>query len=184
MPGINLSQSAALAEKSESRISASSKAVYASLSILLLSGAAYGVLWYFSYSLDKQEASTMQSIQDTKAKYTSAAVLRVAKFFIKSDAVVTKRSLPDVNPQDELQVMSRNILPQIVLDSYNEDFSTNSIIITGEAKTFLQVAQQMKVFQKSGNFSSIVLSGPLTQDDKGKVTFSLNLTRVSDQKKN
>lgn len=184
MPGINLSQSASIAEKSEERLNASSKAVYASLGLLLVVALGYGVLWYFSYSLDQKQTAITKKIQETKASYASALVFRVARFSIKSDAAVTKRIFPDVNPVDELRVMSENIIPDVVLDSYENDLSSNTVKISGQANTFLQVAQQMKIFQDSGNFSSISLNEPLLKDDKGKIGFSLSLARVIDQKKN
>lgn len=184
MPGINLSQSAAVAKESEQRVSASSKAIYASLALLLVTGLAYGALWYFSYRLDQKQVAITQKIAETKAQYASALVTRVAKFSIKSEATVTKRMYPDANPTDELRVMSAAILPDVILDSYENDLATNSVKISGETKNLLQVAQQMKVFQDSGNFSGVSLSGPLLQDGKGKVNFSLTLSRIADQKKN
>lgn len=184
MPGINLSQSAAIAEKSEHRVSASDKAVYISLFLLLVSGLAYGILWYFSYSLDKKQTAITQDIEKARVGYTSAPVLRVAKFFIKGNAVLMKRVFPDVNPADELRVISKNILSDVVLDSYENDLSTNTVKISGQTTAFLRVAQQMKVFRNSGNFSDVILSAPVIRDDNGKVTFSLSLTRVADQKKN
>lgn len=184
MPGINLSQSAAIAEKGEERVSASSKAIYASLFLLVLACLAYGVLWYFSYRLDQKQIAITKKIADTKAQYTSALVTRVAKFSIKGDAVTTKRVYPDVNPADEIRVMSATILPDIVLDSYENDLSSNTVKISGTAKTLLQVAQQMKVIQESGNFSGVSLGGPLTREGEGVVNFSLVLNRIANQKKN
>ena len=184
MPGINLSQSAVLAETEEGRVSASSKAISVSFALLLLTGLAYGVLWYFSYRLDQKQMALTKKITETKAQYASDLVTRVAKFSLKSDAVMTKRSYPDVNPADELRVMSSVILPDVVLDSYGNDLSSNAVQISGEAKTLLQVAQQMKAFQDSGNFSGVSLGGPLVRGEGGKITFSLLLSRVSDEQKN
>lgn len=184
MPGINLSQSAAIAKEDEPRVSASSKAIYASLGLLFITTLVYGVLWYFSYRLDQKQIAITKKIEETKAQYTSALVSRVAKFSIKSEATLTKRTYPDANPADELRVMSAAILPDVILDSYENDLSTNSVKISGETKNLLLVAQQMKVLQDSGNFSGVSLAGPLLQDGKGKVNFALTLNRVVDQKKN
>lgn len=85
MPGINLSQSAAIAEKSEERVSASSKAIYMSLGLLLITALAYGVLWYFSYRLDQKQMVITKKITETKAQYTSALVTRVAKFSLHTN---------------------------------------------------------------------------------------------------
>ncbi|MGB5018218.1 MAG: hypothetical protein WBO66_00640, partial [Candidatus Moraniibacteriota bacterium] len=139
MPGINLSQSATIAEKSEQRVSASSKAIYASLALLLITGLAYGALWYLSYRLDQKQLAITKKIEETKAQYTSALVSRVAKFSIKSEATLTKRTYPDVNPADELRVISSAILPDVILDSYENDLSTNTVKISGETKDLLQV---------------------------------------------
>lgn len=184
MPGINLSQSAVVAEHSEQRMSASSKAVYVSLFLLFVSVIAYGVLWYFSSNLDKKQAVIMQNIQNTRASYTSAAAFRVAKLFIKGEAIMNERSFPDVNPADELQVINKHILSDVVLDSYENDLSTNTVKISGQTTAFLRVAQQMKTLYDSGNFSDVVLASPVIRDDKGRITFSLSLTRAVDQKKN
>ncbi len=183
MPGINLSQSAVLAEKEEGRVSVSSKAIYVSFSLLLITSLAYGVLWYFSYRLDQKQATLTKRITETKAQYASDLVTRVAKFSLKGDAVMTKRTYPDVNPSDELRVMSSVILPDVVLSSYDNDLSSNTVKISGEAKTLLQVAQQMKALQDSGNFSGVSLGGPLVRGEGGKIEFSLVLGRVADERK-
>jgi hypothetical protein len=184
MPGINLSQSAVLAEDGEKRVSASSKAVFGSLFLLIIAGVAYGVQWYFSYDLDKKQTAITQDIQKVRSGYISAPVFRVAKFFIKSEAAMTKRAYADIDPADELRVMNKNILPEVVLDSYENDFSTDTVKISGKTTAFFRVAQQMKVFRDSGNFSSVVLGGPVTRGEDGSITFSLSLVRMVDQKKN
>ena len=185
MPGINLSQPTPTAEqKEERRLRASDKIVYLLLFCLIVVGSGYGLLMYFSADLDKKQIAITDNIQKVKKSYASEPMLRAAKFSIKGDAIVTKRTLPDLNPMDELQVMSKNVLPDVVLDSYENDFSTNTVSVSGHASAFFRVAQQMKILQDSGNFSSVTLKAPLTRGDDGLIAFSLNLVKVIEQKQN
>lgn len=185
MPGINLSQSAPVAEQKESRRStASSKAVYLFGSLLVVAGLAYGALMFYSFDMDKKQAAIREDIQRVKMSYASESMLRAAKFSIKGDAITVGRSLPDVNLMDELQVMSSHILPDVVLQSYENDFSKNIVKISGKAPALFRIAQQMKSLRESGNFSDVTLNGPIVRGDDGLMTFSLDLIKVIEQKQN
>lgn len=185
MPGINLSQSVPTEEQKElHRIPASSKVLYGILLLFVIVGSLYGGLYYYSSDYDKKQAAIQADIQRVKTSYASESMLRAAKFSIKSDAILKERMLPDVSPTDELKVVSTNILPDIILQSYENDFSKNLVKISGEASALFRVAQQMKVFRESGNFSEVTLSGPLSRDDAGVITFSIDLVKTIGQKHN
>lgn len=185
MPGINLSQSAPIAAQGEShRSTASSKAVYLFGSILLLAGIGYGVLFYYSLDMDKKQSVIREDIQRIKTSYASESMLRAAKFSIKGDAITVGRTLPDINLTDELQVMSSHVLPDVVLQSYENDFSKNIVRISGKAPALFRIAQQIKVFRESGNFSDVTINGPIVRGDDGLMTFSLDLIKVIEQKQN
>lgn len=180
MPGMNLSQSAQAAEaKLKPRTSFADKSVYVAFILLLLAGMSYGgVLWYLK-DLEKKKIALVDQIEaEKKASYGGEDIQSVSRFYVKSKEILDKRTVPNVNPKSELAVLSAQVLPEVVLESYTNDLSKGTVQITGKAKEFRNVAEQMYLLKRSGNFSS-VSTGALSLGEDGSIGFTFDMMRVS-----
>ncbi len=180
MPGINLSQSAKVAEeKLKPRASFADKSIYIAFILLVLAGGSYGGVYFYLQSLEKTKTSLVLQIDEEKrVSYGGEDIQGAARFFVKTKEVVAKRSIPDINPKSELAVLSAEVIPEVKLGTYENSFEKNTVHITGKAQEFRNVAEQMHIFKQSKNFLN-VSTGNLSLGKDGTVDFVFDMERVA-----
>lgn len=175
IPKKNLATSKA--KPAESKQSRARRSLFGILALLLFVTAVISTIGVYLYKIRIAAVinSRIESINLAEKAFEPAVILELKKLDIRLRAG-TDLLNNHVAISDFLESLSESTLPDVSFSSLSySGGGTNEISISGEARGYLQIAQQSDIFEDNQYIQNHIFSG-FTSTDTGRVSFSLQFT--------
>jgi len=144
--------------------------IFVILAILLFSS-----YIYFSFSINNLKEKIQETEKAIKKTPSEQALekdilLKEKRINIFADLISQHRK-----PENIFSFLEKTTHPKVVFSEFSFDSSKNTVKLTGNAKSFISLGQQILLFQKEKNIKRINLSEVSIGELEG-VDFSLELT--------
>jgi hypothetical protein len=149
--------------------------IFLSLAVFLLSFALYGGVYFYKKSLQKQLDQTNTSLKRAEAAFELTLIDELERFNAKINAA--KILLEQHQAASKIfNLIGSLTLKTTKFSNFNYSFTANEPIVTmsGETKSYTDVAIQARIFEDSDSIERASFSG-LALKEGGKVSFNVEI---------
>jgi hypothetical protein len=171
MAGVNLSQSASLAQGNKKKQMFASSGLPFSIILLVVTLVGWGGLRWYIHTVDKKITALESALATDNSRLMGESINRVADFGARM-MLVGADPAELVDPKSILEKLESLVVPQVTLVQYTHDDAGQISTIAGKTTNFRYLAEQV-ISLKSDPLFSRVRVGEIDRDEEGVIEFTL-----------